>query len=45
MVGHENSADGERLVLEDAQLTLDNGSVLDTLTLAYRTYGTLNDDK
>ena len=45
MVGHENSADGERLVLEDAQLTLDNGSVLDTLTLAYRTYGMLNDDK
>ena len=45
MDGHENSADGERLVLEDAQLTLDNGSVLDTLTLAYRTYGTLNDDK
>ena len=45
MVGHENSADGERLVLDDAQLTLDNGSVLDTLTLAYRTYGTLNDDK
>ena len=45
MVGHENSADGERLVLEDAQLTLDNGSVLDTLTLAYRTYGTLNDNK
>ena len=45
MVGHENSADGERLVLENAQLTLDNGSVLDTLTLAYRTYGTLNDDK
>ena len=45
MVGYENSADGERLVLEDAQLTLDNGSVLDTLTLAYRTYGTLNDDK
>ncbi|MEE3119991.1 MAG: homoserine O-acetyltransferase [Pseudomonadota bacterium] len=45
MVGHENSADGERLVLEDAQLTLDNGSVLDTLTLAYRTYGRLNDNK
>ena len=45
MVGHENSADGERLVLEDAQLTLDNGSVLDTLTLAYRTYGILNGDK
>ena len=45
MIGHENSADGERLVLEDAQLTLDNGSVLDSLTLAYRTYGTLNDDK
>ncbi len=45
MVGHENSADGERLVLEDAQLTLDNGSVLDTLTLAYRTYGMLNGDK
>ena len=45
MVGHENSADGERLVLEDAQLTLDNGSVLDNLTLAYRTYGTLNDDE
>ncbi|MGB1118317.1 MAG: homoserine O-acetyltransferase MetX [Parvibaculales bacterium] len=45
MIGHENSADGERLVLEDAQLTLDNGSVLDSLTLAYRTYGTLNGDK
>ena len=45
MVGHENSADGERLVLKDAQLTLDNGSVLDNLTLAYRTYGTLNDDE
>ena len=45
MVGHENSADGECLVLEDAQLTLDNGSVLETLTLAYRTYGTLNDDR
>ena len=45
MGGHENSADGECLVLEDAQLTLDNGSVLETLTLAYRTYGTLNDDR
>ena len=45
MVGHENSADSERLVLENAQLTLDNGSLLDTLTLAYRTYGMLNDDK
>ena len=45
MIGHENSADGERLVLEEAQLTLDNGSVLDSLTLAYRTYGTLNGDK
>ena len=45
MTGHENSADGEHLVLENAQLTLDNGSVLDTLTLAYRTYGTLNANK
>ena len=45
MIGQENAADGERLVLENAQLTLDNGSVLDTLTLAYRTYGALNADK
>ena len=45
MTGQENAADGERLVLENAQLTLDNGSVLDTLTLAYRTYGALNADK
>ena len=45
MIGQENAADSERLVLENAQLTLDNGSVLDTLTLAYRTYGALNADK
>ena len=45
MIGQENAADGELLVLENAQLTLDNGSVLDTLTLAYRTYGALNADK
>lgn len=45
MIGQENAADGERLVLENAQLTLDNGSVLHTLTLAYRTYGALNADK
>ncbi len=45
MIGQENAADGERLVLENAQLTLDNGSVLDKLTLAYRTYGALNTDK
>ena len=45
MIGQENAADGERLILENAQLTLDNGSVLDTLTLAYRTYGALNADK
>ena len=45
MIGQENAADGERLVLENAQLTLDNGSVLDTLMLAYRTYGALNADK
>ena len=45
MIGQENAADGERLVLENAKLTLDNGSVLDTLTLAYRTYGALNADK
>ena len=45
MIGQENVADSERLVLENAQLTLDNGSVLDTLTLAYRTYGALNADK
>ena len=45
MIGQENAADGERLVLENAQLTLDNGSLLDTLTLAYRTYGALNADK
>ena len=41
----ENTADGERLVLENAQLALDNGSVLNTLTLAYRTYGALNANK
>ena len=45
MIGQENAADGDRLILENAQLTLDNGSVLDTLTLAYRTYGALNADK
>mgnify|MGYP002876803400 FL=1 len=45
MTGHENSANGEHLVLENAQLTLDNGSVLKALTLAYRTYGQLNDDR
>ncbi len=45
MTGHENSANGEHLVLENAQLTLDNGSVLEALTLAYRTYGQLNDDR
>ena len=45
MTGHENSANGEHLVLENAQLTLDNGSVLKALTLAYRTYGQLNCDR
>ena len=45
MIEQENAANGERLVLENAQLTLDNGSVLDKLTLAYRTYGALNTDK
>ena len=45
MIGQENATDGERLVLENTHLTLDNGSVLDSLTLAYRTYGALNADK
>ena len=45
MSQHENSPDGEQLVLKDVGMTLDNGSVLDDLTLAYRTYGQLNADK
>ena len=40
-----NQEPGETVLFDSAALKLDCGVTLDTLELAYRTYGTLNDDK
>ena len=40
-----NQEPSETVLFDSAALKLDCGVTLDTLELAYRTYGTLNDDK